>query len=102
MSDEFELSEPQRTNLSHFISVVDAVVGDGTFDAEQELSDPELMAMAIRGATLLGYEGAALEELCQREFEIAGVTEGDLETWLAVIMMADTERQILYAAGGKN
>jgi hypothetical protein len=59
----FELSDEQRTDLCHFISVVDAIVGDGSFDQEAEFSDPELMAFAIRGATLLGFEGAALEAL---------------------------------------
>jgi hypothetical protein len=98
----FKLSDRQHTDLRHFISVVDAVVGDSAFDPEAEFSDPELMAIAIRGATLLGYEGPALEELFQREFEITGVTADDLGDWLAVIMMADTERRIRSAAGGKN
>ena len=102
MSDEFELSDLQRTNLSHFISVVDAVVGDGSFDPDAEFSDPELMAIAIRGATLLGFEGAALEALFQREFGICGITEGDLDTMLSIVMLGDVESRIKAAAGGKN
>jgi hypothetical protein len=84
---EFKLSDEQRTDLCHFISVVDAVVGDGTFDPEADFSDAELMAFAIRGATLLGFEGPALQELFLREFEIAGVTEGDLDTMLSIVML---------------
>jgi hypothetical protein len=96
VSDAFELSDQQRGKLLAFISRADASIGDGAFDPEtaSSSSDAELMALALKAATLLGYEGTHLEKLFQREFEIAGVTEGDLGTWLDLVMLADVESRI--------
>jgi hypothetical protein len=102
MSDEFELSELQRDKLVAFITRADAVIGDGTFDPEADFSDPELMALSLKAAIILGYDGAQLEQLFHHEFELSGVTKGDLSDRLAVVLLADVEERIRSSAGGRN
>src|SRR5207253_6881784 len=102
VSDEFELSDLQRDRLSDFIGRADAIIGDGSFNPEAEYIHPELMALALRAAQISGYEGTHLDELFRQEFELAGVTEGDLGDWLAIVMLADVEARIKAAAGGRN
>ncbi len=102
MSDEFKLSDLQRDSLLGFIVRADTVIGDGTFNSREEWSDPELIALALRAAQLLGYEGAVLNQFFEQQFGIADVTDDDLGTWLAIIMMTDVENRIRAAAGGRN
>lgn len=102
MNDELELSDEQRTALVDFVARADATIGDGTFDTQGEWSDAELMALTLKAAMILGYNGNSLEQLFEEQFGLAGINEGDLETWLAVIMLADVENRIKAAAGGKN
>jgi hypothetical protein len=97
-----KLSTDQRAKLLEFIDRADAVIGNGDFDHSSEWQDCEIMALALRAAQILGYEGEGLEALFQREFGIAGVTEGDLETCLAVLTLVDVERRIRVACGGRN
>ena len=42
MSDEFQLSELQRYKLLAFISRADAVIGNGSFDPQEEWGDCKL------------------------------------------------------------
>jgi hypothetical protein len=102
MSEEFELSDSERGKLLAFIKQFDQVFGDADFDAKAEWSTPELLALALRAAQILGYQGDALERFFAKEFDVAGVTEGDLDTMLAVAMMVDVEHRIRVAAGGRN
>jgi hypothetical protein len=102
VSDESELSDLQRTALLDFVATADATIGAGDFDQQAEWTDAELMALSLRAASLLGFAGDRLEQLFRREFGVSGVTEGDLDTLLAVIMLADVETRIKAAAGGKN
>jgi hypothetical protein len=102
VSDEFQLSELQRYKLLAFISRADAVIGDGSFNPQEEWGDAELMALSLRAAQLLGYEDSSLERLFEQEFAITGVTGGDLGTWLDLVMLADVESRIKAAAGGRN
>jgi hypothetical protein len=96
-----KLSVDQRSKLLEFVVRADAIIGDGDFD-RNEWTDAELMALSLRSAQVLGYEGRRLESLFEREFGIAGVTEGQLGDWLAVLLLEDAERKILVAAGGRN
>jgi hypothetical protein len=102
MSDEFELSDDQRAKLLSFIERFDQLYGDGDFDSEVEWSDPELLALGLRASEILGFEGDALEQFFAKEFDIAGIGKGDLETMLAIAMCVDVENRIRVAAGGKN
>ena len=97
-----KLSGAQREKLLEFIDRADAIIGGGDFDRYSAWTDAEIMALSLRAAQVLGYENEHLEKLFQREFGIAGVTEGLLADWLAVIMLADAERRIQVAAGGHN
>jgi hypothetical protein len=98
------LSTDQRSKLLAFIERADAIIGDGDFDPDPDdaWTDAELMALSLRGAQVLSFSGERLEELFRVEFNIAGVTEGQLGDWLAVIMPLDAERRVLAAAGGRN
>jgi len=102
MSDEFELSDDQRGKLINFVARFDQLHGDGGFDVKAEWSDAELLALALRAAEILGFEGEALERFFVKEFGVAGVTKGDLEPMLAVAMIADFEKRLRCAGGGKN
>jgi hypothetical protein len=96
------LSVDQRAKLLEFIDQADAIIGGSDFDRYSAWEDAEIMALSLRAALTLGYENEHLEKLFQREFGIAGVTEGLLADWLAVILLADAERRIQVAAGGRN
>jgi hypothetical protein len=102
MSDEFELSESQRTKLLNFIEQFDQLYGDADFDVKAEWSTPELLALALRAAEILGYQGDALERFFCKEFDVAGVTGNILGVALACAMMLDVENRIRAAAGGRN
>jgi hypothetical protein len=97
-----KLSADQRAKLLEFIDQADAIIGGGDFNRYDAWTDTEIMALSLRAATVLGYENEHLEALFQREFGIAGVTEGLLGDWLAVILLADAERRIRVACGGVN
>jgi hypothetical protein len=97
-----KLSTDQRANLLEFLSQADAIIGNEDSDRYDEWMDAEIIARALGRAQVLGYQGERLEELFQREFGITGVTEGELETWLAVLTLADVEKRIMAAAGGRN
>jgi hypothetical protein len=100
MSDE--LSQDQRAKLFSFVEQFDAIFGDDDFDRNAEWSTPELLALGLRAAEILGYSGQDLEQFFAKEFDVAGVTEGDLDTMLAVAMQTDVEKRIRCAAGGRN
>ena len=102
MSDDFTLSESQRTKLIAFVEQFDATFSDGSFDTAAEWTDPELLALALRAAEILGFEGAALEQFFCDEFGVAGISEGDLGTLISIAMLADVENRIRCAAGGRN
>jgi hypothetical protein len=105
-----KLSADQRTKLIEFLTQADAIIGY-TFNSGTDLSDLEhlgdalfdadLIARGLRVAQLLGYEGKGLEELFQHEFGIAGVTEGNLGDWLSLLSLADVEKRIMIACGGR-
>jgi hypothetical protein len=97
-----KLSADQREKLLEFIDRADAIIGGGDFDRYSAWTDAEIMALSLRAAQVLGYENEHLEKLFQREFGIAGVTEGQLADWLAVLTLADVEKRIMAAAGGRN
>jgi hypothetical protein len=100
-----KLSSDQREKLIEFLTQADAIIGSRGFDCYDydEWRDCEIIACALRRAQTLGFENERLEELFQREFGIAGVTEGQLiADWLAVLLLADAERRILVACGGRN
>ena len=96
------LSVDQRAKLLEFIDQADAIIGDGDFDRYAAWTDAEIMALSLRAAQVLGYTNERLEALFQREFGVSGVTEGLLADWLAVILLADAERRIRVACGGRN
>lgn len=102
MSDTFELTDTQRNALLDFITQADAIIGDGSFDPQVAWSNVELLALALRGATLLGYVDAKLEQLFETEFWITGINESPLHEVLAVSALANTELRIRAAAGGRN
>jgi hypothetical protein len=105
------LSDDQRAKLIEFLARVDATTGykfnSGTDLSDLEhlggaLFDADLIARGLRAAQLLGYEGKGLEELCQREFGIAGLTENVLGDWLSLLSLADAEKRIMISCGGRN
>ena len=85
---------------SYFLRA-DATIGDGLFGTEY-VGDAALIATALRAGLLLGYEGAQLEQLFRREFEISGITEGVLGSVMGLAMLANTEGRLRAAAGGRN
>jgi hypothetical protein len=97
-----ELSSEQREKLLNFIDQAGHIFGGTDFGRYDRAEDCGIMALALRTALILGFEGESLEHLFRREFGIADITEGVLETWLAVITMIDIEKRIRCAAGGRN
>jgi hypothetical protein len=102
MSDDFTLSADQRTKLLTFISRFDQIYGDADFDVKAEWSTPELLALALRVAEILGFEGEHLEQFFCDEFGVAGMTDGALGDMLAIAMSVDVESRVKAAAGGRN
>lgn len=102
MCNTFELTDVQRNALLDFITQADAIIGDGSFDPQVAWSNVHLITFALRSAMFLGYADAKLEALFEREFGIAGVTEGILGEALAVAASSDVERRIRAAGGGRN
>ena len=103
MSDEFELSDDQRAKLLSFIERFDQLYGDGDFDAKAEWSTPELLALSLRAAEILGYSGQDLEQFFAKEFDVAGLGESEvINDMLVCAMMVDVEHRIRVAAGGRN
>ena len=102
-TEEFALSEEQRSKLLGFIERFDKAFSDGSFEKEHAWSDVELLALGLRVAELLGFEGEALERLFCDEFNVEGIgEEGVLSTALSIAMMVDAEQRLLCACGGKN
>ena len=97
-----KLSADQREKLLEFIDRADAIIGGGDFDRYSAWEDVEILSLSMRAAVVLGYTNERLEALFQHEFGVSGVTEGLLADWLAVILLADAERRIQVAAGGRN
>jgi hypothetical protein len=105
------LSGTQRAKLIEFLERADAITGY-TFNSWTDLSDLEhlgdalfdadLIARSLRIAQTLGYEGYLLEQLFRREFGIAGISQGNLGDWLSLLSLADAEKRILVACGGRN
>jgi hypothetical protein len=105
------LSPDQRDRMIAFLSRVDATTGY-TFNSGTDLSDLEhlggalfdadLIARGLRAAQLLGYEGYSFQRFFEQEFGIGGVTEGNLGDWLSLLSLADVEKRIFCAAGGRN
>ena len=100
--DLFELSQWQQWKLLDFIDRFDQTYGEGSFDPDADYSDPGLIALALRAAELMGFQDAEIEQLFETEFELTGLTGGDLEKMLAITMLSDAEKRILVAAGGRN
>ena len=99
------LSGAQRSALIEFLTQADAIIGNEGFDCYDydEWRDCEIIAHGLRRAQVLGYQGERLERLFCSQFAIADITaEGPLSDWLAVLSLADVERQILVACGGRN
>jgi hypothetical protein len=97
-----KLSGSQRSALIEFLTQADAIIGNEGFDCYDydEWRDCEIIACALRRAQVLGFENERLEQLFQREFGVAGVTEeGLLADWLGLILLADAEKRIMVAAG---
>jgi hypothetical protein len=97
-----KLSDSQRAKLLEFIGRADAIIGDHSSPRYDEWTDAEIMALSLRVAQILGFEDGRLEELFSDEFGLSGVTEDQLADWLAVIMLADIEKKIKVACGGRN
>jgi hypothetical protein len=101
MSDE--LSDDQRAKLIEFIMRFDQIFGDGDFDAKAEWSTPELLALSLRAAEILGYSGQDLEQFFAKEFDVAGLGESEvINDMLVCAMLVDVEHRIRVAAGGRN
>jgi len=101
MSDE--LSDSQRTKLIAFIVRFDQLYGDGDFEAKAKWSTPELLALALRAAEILGYSGQDLEQFFAKEFDVTGLGESEvINDMLVCAMMVDVEHRIRVAAGGRN
>ena len=101
-SEDLTLSDDQRGKLLEFVAQFDLLYGDADFDCQAEWSDAELLALALRAAEILGFEGDALERFFCDEFGVAGITEGDLGTLINIVTVADVENRIRAAAGGRN
>jgi hypothetical protein len=66
------------------------------------LDDNALLALALRAAELLGMEQDEIAEFFVREFDIAGTTQGNLGTCLALAMLIDAEKRLIARGGGRN
>jgi hypothetical protein len=98
-----ELSADQRTKLIEFLTQADAIIGnEDSYHYDDEWYDAEIIARSLRIAQTLGYEGERLEKFFEKEFEIAGITQGILSGWLAVLSLVDVEERIRVAGGGRN
>jgi hypothetical protein len=98
------LSPDQRAKLIEFLDRADAIIGNEGFDCYDydEWRDCEIIACALRRSQILGYQGERLERLFCSQFAIADITaEGPLSDWLAVLSLADVEKRIMIAAGGR-
>jgi hypothetical protein len=101
-AEPFELLPWQRSKLTEFVHQFDRTYGDSSFDPQDEFSDPAIIALALRAAELLDFRGEALERFFEHEFALIGICLGELETVLSIALLADSERRIRYAAGGRN
>jgi hypothetical protein len=98
----FELLDWQRTKLIKFVHQFDKTYGDSSFDPQEEFTDPEILALALRVAELLDFQGEALEQFFERQFGLVGINEDDLGTMFSIAMLLDVENRIRCAAGGRN
>jgi hypothetical protein len=99
------LSTGQREKLIEFLTQADAIIGNEGFDCYDydEWRDCEIIACALRRSQILGYQGERLERLFCSQFAIADITaEGPLSDWLAVLSVADAEKRIMVACGGRS
>jgi hypothetical protein len=97
-----ELLDWQRSRLVEFVVQFDLIYGEGDFASDAEYTTPGLIALALRGAQLIGFEGAWLEQFFEHEFGLAGTNDGELETALSLPMLLDVEKRVRCAAGGRN
>jgi hypothetical protein len=97
-----KLSTGQREKLLMFVDQTAQIIGKRFFDQYDAWTDAEILALSLRAAQILGYENESLEKLFRHAFGIADVTRSPLGDWLAFIILVDTERRILLAAGGRN
>jgi hypothetical protein len=102
MSEDFQLTNVQRSRLLDFVEQFDLLYGDGTFQRDESLSDEPLLALALRAAQLLGMEQDEIAEFFEREFNIGGMTGGTIGTALKFAMFFDAERRLVARCGGKN
>jgi hypothetical protein len=98
-----ELSSEQREKLLEFVEQFDQCFSDGSFDKDYAWPDVELIALALRVAEILGFEGETLEQFFCNEFGIAEMgAPGALADMLAIAIRYDVEERIRVAAGGRN
>jgi hypothetical protein len=97
-----ELLDWQQARLVEFVVQFDQIYGDGGFDLDADRTAPKLIALALRGAQLIGLEEAELEQFFEHEFGLVGIVQGELETMLSVAMILDVENRVRCAAGGRN
>jgi hypothetical protein len=98
-----ELSSEQREKLLEFIEQFDQCYNDGSFDKGAQWNDAELLALGLRVAEILGFEGESLERLFYDEFGVSGMgDEGAIGDMLAIAMRVDVENRIRCAGGGRN
>ena len=98
----FELLPWQRSKLLEFIHQFDSTYGDSSFNPQDEISDPMIIALALRTAGLMNFQGEALKQFFVDQFALINVNEGELETILSIARLIDSERTVRCAAGGKN
>jgi hypothetical protein len=101
-AEPFELLEWQRSKLVEFVHQFDRTYGDSSFDPQDEFSDPAIIARALRAAELMNFQGEALERFFEHEFALIGISQGELKTVLALAQLADAERRVRCAGGGRN
>jgi hypothetical protein len=104
-----ELLDWQRSRLVEFVVQFDQIYGDNGFDSalpldfvDAEYTTPGLIALALRGAQLIGLEEAGLERFFEREFGLAGIGTCELKAVLSIAMLLDVEKRVRCAAGGRN
>lgn len=98
----FELLPWQRSKLLEFVHQFDSTYGDSSFDPQHEISDPMIIALALRVAGLMNFQGEALRKLFVDQFALINVNEGALETVLSMARLIDAQRRVRVACGGRN
>jgi hypothetical protein len=103
MSDDaLPITDLQRSRLLDFITEVDQVIGDGTFNPRDELSDYEIVLLSITATHFVGVPPERVGTFFHDQFGMVIVNQDAFDQLLAIVMLDNVQSRIKAAAGGRN